>query len=79
MITKRTIRDWIKGWRIDEDGFFACDSGTNRVRRNLDEPDVKGLCTKWWMENAPCKDELILLIFVTVNALFFAVFLRISV
>ena len=64
-VTERTIRDWIKGWKIDEDGFFACDSGTNCVRSNLDEPDVKDLATKWWMDNAPRKGEPILLIFVT--------------
>ena len=65
MATERTIRDWIKGWRVDEDGFYACNSGTNRARGNLEEPDVKSLCTKWWMDrdNAPHKGELILLIF----------------
>ena len=64
-VTERTIRDWIKGWRIDEDGLFACDSGTNRVRNDLNEPDVKDICTKWWMDNAPQKGELIFLFLVS--------------
>jgi hypothetical protein len=45
----------------------------------LDEPDVKELATKWWMDNAPRKGELILLIFVTVKTLFLLIFWLICV
>ena len=74
-VAERTIRDWIKGWKIDEDGVFACDYGTNCARSNLDEPDVKDLAAKWWMDNAPRKGEpFILLNFVTAKTLFLLIF-----
>ena len=67
-----TIRDWIKACWIDEDDFFACNSGTNLVRNNLDQSDVKALFTKWWADNAPRKGELIWMIFVDLDVVAFS-------
>lgn len=47
------LRGWVKSWLAD-DGFFTnCNSGTNTVRNNLCESDVKQACIKWWLDHPP--------------------------
>ena len=49
----KTVRAWVKLW-LTEDGFFtSCNSGTNTVRNNLCEPEVKAACVQWWLDHPP--------------------------
>ena len=50
---RKQVCVWVKLW-LTEDGFFtSCNSGTNTVRNNLCEPEVKAACVQWWLDHPP--------------------------